>query len=561
MSVGALASDAKLQAADLDELFESVNRSDAPGLVVGVAQHGRTLYRRGFGLASIEHGVANTPRTRMRIGSTSKHFTCLAVLLLAEEGRLDIDATAERYLPELKTLKTQPTLRHLMTHTSGYRCYLDLAFISSGAAIHPKGSALAAQLRQNDVNFAPGENIIYCNGGYHLLGLVIERLSGMSFEDFLKCRILEPLGMKDTEPVPSDFEIHSGLATLYIPQPGGLYRRGIFPSEELRAAGPLISTVDDMLRWLAHLREPKLLGSNETWREMFTVMRLNNGAPTNYALGLMRHDYRGIEVIHHVGRVVGGTCQMLTVPRHALDIIIITNGAPVVPRDLANQIVDILLADEGLGAPPMPASSERFKHLIGTRYYAEKSGFMVGFAEHDAQLRVSVLNGPFMPIFEEGDVLRRGIEDLTMGPLLLQVEQLLRGGTDSAAPPYLQMSELGVTERFDRLDAAEPELLAEASRALVGHYFAPDLDAHAQIAPVGNELELRIFGAFGVSIIYANAISPAVFELKWPEYMPLYGVLSVERTASEVSGFRISTFRTRRLWFKRIANPDSSRHH
>ena len=106
----------------IDELFKPVNRSDAPGLVVGIAQCGKILYRRGFGLASVELGVANTPRTRMRIGSTSKHFTCVAALLLAEEGKLDIDAGVRRYLPELRDLQPEPTLRQLMTHTSGYRC-------------------------------------------------------------------------------------------------------------------------------------------------------------------------------------------------------------------------------------------------------------------------------------------------------------------------------------------------------------------------------------------------------------------------------------------------------
>ena len=119
----------KIDQSAFDAVFESVNRSDTPGVVVGVAQHGNLLYRRGFGLASIEHGVINTPSTRMRIGSTSKHFTCLAALLLQEEGKLDIDASVRVYIPELPMLKGEPSLRQLMTHSSGYRCFLDLGFL------------------------------------------------------------------------------------------------------------------------------------------------------------------------------------------------------------------------------------------------------------------------------------------------------------------------------------------------------------------------------------------------------------------------------------------------
>src|ERR1700712_4198459 len=107
-------SDPKTGVAALDDVFKPVNRSDAPGLVVGVARHGKPIYRSAFGLASIEHGVANTPWTRMRIGSTSKHFTCLAALLLVEDGKLDIDVDARRYLPELPETADKPTLRQFM---------------------------------------------------------------------------------------------------------------------------------------------------------------------------------------------------------------------------------------------------------------------------------------------------------------------------------------------------------------------------------------------------------------------------------------------------------------
>eukprot|EP01034_Spumella_vulgaris_P044516 gene44516-55381_t len=335
----------KTGVAALDDLFAVANRSDAPGLVVGVAQHGETVYRRGFGLASVELAVANTPWTRMRIGSTSKHFTCLAALLLAEEGRLDLDASVRLYVPELPALNGEPTLRQLMNHTGGYRCYLDIGFLADSMAIKPLGQALAAQLRQREANFAPGEKFIYNNSGYHLLSIVIERIGGMPFEAFLAERIFKPLGMQDTVSVPSDFEIHRGMATMHVAQPDGGYKRGIFPTVEVRGEGAMISSIDDMLRWLSHLRGPKRVGSESSWAQMLALARLNNGVEVPYALGLMRHLYRGVEVVHHAGGVIGGTCQMLTVPSHALDIVIMTNGAPVNAMDLSKRVVDIMLGE------------------------------------------------------------------------------------------------------------------------------------------------------------------------------------------------------------------------
>lgn len=533
--------------AALDDLFQAYKRGDAPGMVVGVARHGRTLYRRGFGLASVELGVANTPSTRMRIGSTSKHFTSLAVLLLAEQGKLDPDASIRHYLPELPKLEAEPSLRQLMSHTGGYRCQLDLGFIADGMAIQAKGSALAAQLRQRAANFAPGEASLYCNGAYHLLSHVVARASGMPFEQFLRERIFLPLGMLDTASVASDFEIHRGMATLHLPLPDGGWRRGIFPSEELLGEGALVSTLDDMLRWLAHLRGPKTVGSEASWAQMTTPARLNNGTVIPYALGLMRHDYRGVEVIHHAGGVIGGASQMLTVPDHELDVIIMTNGAMANPVALANQVVDALLGDE-LGAPAEKAATERFRPLLGARYRASGTGHVIGFDDVGGKLGLSFLNGPAMPLTDGGDALRIGFQEIAAGPLSLPVAQLsdLR-----EAPASLQFSDAGNTAIFERLPAEAPSP-AQAGAALVGNYHAADLGAYAEIRFDGDVLNLYVHGAHAVSVMQLEAFHLDVFGMKSPiAALSLHGIVNVERREGRVTGFVLDTLRTRHLQFDR----------
>ncbi len=533
--------------AALDDLFQAYKRGDAPGMVVGFARHGRTLYRRGFGLASVELGVANTPSTRMRIGSTSKHFTSLAVLLLAEQGKLDPDASIRHYLPELPKLEAEPSLRQLMSHTGGYRCQLDLGFIADGMAIQAKGSALAAQLRQRAANFAPGEASLYCNGAYHLLSHVVARVGGMPFEQFLRERIFLPLGMADTASVPSDFEIHRGMATLHLPLPDGGWRRGIFPSEELLGEGALVSTLDDMLRWLAHLRGPKTVGSEASWAQMTTPARLNNGTVIPYALGLMRHDYRGVEVIHHAGGVIGGASQMLTVPDHELDVIIMTNGAMANPVALANQVVDALLGDE-LGAPAEKAATARFRPLLSARYRAPDTGHVIGFGDVGGKLGLSFLNGPAMPLTDDGDALRVGFQEIAAGPLSLPVAQLsdLR-----EAPASLQFSDAGNTSIFERLPAEAPSL-AQAGAALVGNYHAADLGAYAEIRFDGDVLNLYVHGAHAVSVMQLEAFHLDVFGMKSPvAVLSLHGIVNVKRRDGRVTGFVLDTLRTRHLQFDR----------
>src|SRR5262249_3405173 len=154
----------------------------------------------------------------------------------------------------------------------------------------------------------------------------------------------------------------------HVPLPGGGYRRGLFPSEEILGEGAMVSSVDDMLRWLAHLRGAKAVGSDATWAQMLEPARLNNGSVSPYALGLMRHGYRGVEVIHHAGGVIGGASQLITVPAHELDVVILSNGALARPTTLAEQVIDAVLGDAVLGAAEARATPERFAAVNGRRY-------------------------------------------------------------------------------------------------------------------------------------------------------------------------------------------------
>jgi CubicO group peptidase (beta-lactamase class C family) len=542
------------EVAALDALFAPLNRGDAPGLVVGVARDGVTLYRRGFGLASIEHGVANMPSTRMRIGSTSKHFTCVAALLLAEQGLLDIDAGVRRYLPELPEMADEPTLRQLMTHTGGLRDSLDVGFLASGMTIKPRGESMAVQRRQRDVNFPPGERVVYNNGGYHMLSLVIERVAGMPFEDFLRQRIFAPLRMRDTESVPSDFALLPGVATLHVPQPGGRWRRGMFPSEEVLGEGAIVSTVDDMLRWLAHLRQPDTVGSAAAWAQMLAPARLNNGMLTSYALGLQVETYRGVGVVHHGGTVIGGHCQMLTVPGHALDIILISNGAPVGLADLANRIIDAVLGEDALPLPPdAPAETAAFAPLVGAWYASPSADMVVGFGDVDGKLGLIVHNAPPIAMRAAPGALWLDFNRVATGPYRVAIGPLAAGAT---APLTLAFDDAGTPQTLERLPAPPP--LDGAGAALVGRYRAHDLAADVLIAFEGDALVARIAGQFGPSVLALTAFSPDLFGWKFVgDLAPLGGTLRVERDERDggaVSGLRLNTLRTRHLHFQRLGD-------
>lgn len=540
----------KLPQQALDGIFQSVNRSDAPGLVVGVARQGEVLYRRGFGLASIEHGVVNTPRTRMRLASITKHFTCLAAFLLAEEGKLDLDAPANRILPELPALQGMPTLRQFMTHTSGYRCFMDMAYVS-GVAKLDKGWGLAMQFRQTDVNFAPGESQLYNNGGYELLSEAIARASGKPFEQFMLERIFKPLGMVDTQSVPNDMMIVPGMATFHAMGPDGTWQRGLTPIEDNRGAGAIVTTVDDMLRWMANLRGPaRGVGSEATWQQMLTVATLDNGQVTPYACGLNRHLYRGVEVIHHGGGLTGVGTQMVTVPAHGLDVIVMTNGAMVNPVQLGWDIIDALLGEHLVGTAVAMARSEPYQHLFGARYHGS-SGMLYGFGDAGGMLGLSFLNTPPFPILRDrGDVIGFRMEEAGLGPIEFRVADLAPG-PEGGAPEALVVTDTGNAERLELLPATPPTL-ADAGPSLLGRYRCHDLNADAQIAMEGEQLVLRIFGTVAGRAFAVQPYSDAAFGLTALDpMMPGFHAMTVEQPSARVESFRVSAGRARRLQFVR----------
>jgi len=523
----------------LDALFAPWNRNDEPGLAVGVAKDGAVIYRRGFGMASLETAVAVTPKTRMRIGSTSKHFTCLLALLLAEEGKLDMDAPIRAYIPELMGPGGDPTLRQLVQHRGGSRCYLDIGFIGHGANIPPLGRALAVQVRQTGRNFAPGEAMIYNNGGYHLVSIAIERVGGAPFEAQLKQRLFDVVGMPDTASIPSDQDITPGIATLHVPVRDG-WRRGIFPSDEVRGEGAIVSTVDDMLRWMAHLRARNLFGSAKSWAELTERPRYADGAVGGYALGLMLDDYRGLHAVHHSGGVIGGTAQMLTFPEDGLDVIILANGARAADVGrLAQQVTDIVLADR-VGPETPTVAADDYKALPGD-YWSAEDRMIYSPVDDGGVLKLAVAKSPVgAPLVDTGDgrlaTPAGGIGEISV-----------RADGDALEVRF------GVSTRlYHRLEETPGDADAFALAAQ-GDYRSEDADTTATIQQDGDKLTISLSDGFGRVTAPLKPLSPTVgFTTPKGAMNAFRTTLSLDIDGGKTTGFRLNTPRTRDLVFLRL---------
>ncbi|MGM3275552.1 serine hydrolase domain-containing protein [Ralstonia sp. 24A2] len=537
---------ASLLAARLDALFAPYQRSDAPGLVVGIAYGDALRYRRGFGMASLEHDVANTPCTRMRIGSVTKHFACLAAMLLVEAGKLDIDTPVRRYLPELPARDNDPTLRQLMNHSGGERCFLDLFMLTQGLSMVPAGAALAMQARQSEGNFPAGERAMYTNGGYQMLSIVIERISGLSFEAFLAEHLFGPMGMIDTIAAPHDLQILPGMATLHVRDATGGWQRGLLPGWRCLGEGAIVSTVDDMLRWIAHLRGKKRIGSAATWREMLTPARFNSGEVGIYSLGLMQTTYRGVPMLHHSGGSIGGACQMLTVPEHGLDIVIMTNGDAINPIALSKRVIDIVLEAHLSPVESRPATSVEYPAWLGT-YHARETGAYCEIVDHEGALHLIHHNLVIHPLPLKTVSSRPRTLALDEGPEGALYLKLHSDGT------HLDMTQCGQSQTLDRLANVAPHA-ADAADGLVGRYVSSDADALAIIKQAGDALAMHVQGKHGTAHYRLDPKSNDMlaFTPHDPSSMA-YGAMRLSRDGSgNTTCFRLDTWRTRNLLFTRV---------
>jgi len=352
-------------AASLDALFEPWNRADQPGLVIGVRHRGEIIYRRAFGMASLESGVANSVRTPLRIGSTSKHFVAVLALQLERAGLLDLEAPIGQYLPELTPPNSLPTVRQLLQHRGGTRCHIDLNLLAHSDFAAPAGSALETLRAQQGINFPPGQATMYNNGGYHLVSLAASRVTQTSLADLLARYLFEPLGMSHSALVVSDYLITPGIATFHMPGAQGGWRRGLFCSNEILGEGGIVSTVDDMLIWAKALHSTRLLGDAPTLDLLTDAPPEIDGEPGYYGLGMMERTYRGATIFSHPGGVFGGSADLLMIPGHELDVVILLNGAPnAIAYVLTERVVDIVLAEQ-LAPPAVYPAPEDYRDWLG----------------------------------------------------------------------------------------------------------------------------------------------------------------------------------------------------
>ncbi|HMN08389.1 MAG TPA: serine hydrolase domain-containing protein [Gemmatimonadaceae bacterium] len=334
----------------------------AAGMSIAVVKGRDTLALKGYGKADLELDVATPARAVYEIGSVTKQFTAAALLQLQDDGKLSLDDELTRYLPDYPTQGHRVTLRRLLDHTSGIKGYTELPGFGAIMTRKLPKDSLVALFKNEPFDFAPGEGEVYNNSAYFLLGLVIEKVTGKSYADYVKEGLFARAGMADSRYC-SESAITPRKAHGYDMGPGGLRNKGYIDHTYPYAAGSLCSTVGDLVAWNRALHGGKIL-SERAYRELLTPGTLNDGTTLRYAKGLALHTFAGHRTIEHGGGINGYLSSSAYFPDEDAIIVVLINTAGPVSADAVTAA--LATATFGPATRPSQRYAGNLAELTGT---------------------------------------------------------------------------------------------------------------------------------------------------------------------------------------------------
>lgn len=328
----------------IDSLIATELRdTNGPGGVFMITKDGKPLYRKAFGKANLELNVAMSPEYVFQLGSITKQFTAIAILMLEEQGKLNVMSPISKYVADYPQ-GDNITIHHLLTHTSGIKDFTKMKSLKDIAQKEMTPKMMVDFFKHEPIDFAPGEKFDYNNSGYVLLGHIIEVVAGMSYEDFIKKYIFEKVGMKQSY-YASERQIIPGRVYGYQKKENGYVNKTHISFSVPFASGSLMATAGDMLQWQNALNHNVLLRA-ENLKKAFTKYKLNNGNEITYGYGWHIKDLNGVPTREHGGSIFGFKTMGVYVPSEDVYVLGFSNcdchSPTQITKDIASATLKII---------------------------------------------------------------------------------------------------------------------------------------------------------------------------------------------------------------------------
>jgi CubicO group peptidase (beta-lactamase class C family) len=529
----------------IDSVFTKFG-ADSPGCALGLYRDGRIVYHRGYGSADLERRVPLSPASVFDIGSTSKQFTAMSILLLQRDGKLSLNDDVRSYIPELPDYGTRITIGDMLHHISGLRDYTTLLALAGNPTENwtTDQDALDILAQQRGLNFKPGSEWQYSNSGFFLLSIIVKRVSGQSIRRFAQSRIFGPLGMTHTHIHDDHTMVVPNRAIGYIRSDSGGPFRIEMSDWEQAGDGSVLTTVEDLVKWDENFYSGQV-GGPGVLAEMLRPGKLATGKVLDYASGLFLGEYRGLKMVEHGGAWAGYRAQLMRFPTEHVSVACLCNLGSAGPTELAQRVADVYLADKlkpvaaqvasgsdtvtGAGSPVLPP--ERLQDAVGT-YRDAKLGEVGRIVMLDGKLTLKYGGGSFA--LQPVSATEFRLADLDV--------RLRFNPAKGSRPRSIQLIGAGLDQPV--LEAVTPFRPAPAAlREFVGEYFSPEL---ASTYRVDLEKQTLVLHARNLPITPLDPTIPDEFE-----YPSMGLTLHFTRTSGKVNGFTLASGRTQGIRFKR----------
>ncbi len=527
----------------VNQMMRFYDGEDRPGGVVGVVRDGELTFVRAYGMANLTHGIPWEPGTVSNIGSVTKQFTAMGLLLLQAEGELSLQDDIRTHIPELPDFGTPVTLRHFLNHTSGYREIYNLLPMTGfkGEDTFARGKAIRIVQRQPELQARPNTEWNYNNTGYILLSLVVERVSGQPFAEYMKERIFDPLGMHDTRVKMTQGEVIPGSAQGYVPTKTGGYRA----TRDLSAsagAGGIYTTVEDLSRWMRNYRDASLGGPGAV-QAIATPAVLESGDSTGYGLGLGIGKMGGRTLYAHTGGDVAHRAYMGIFPELESGVIVMSNHASFdlglggrIARvffrgDLENEEEDE--AEESVGEGGM--SEERMAAVAGD-WVIDVQGMSL-----DAE--ISTEDGRlFVEPAGQSRAEARATSDSTATITTVQAEFTFHFEADGSTN-RATLLQAGTEMAMRRADPTQAT--AEQLEAYAGRYFSEEIETFYELELVDGGLVLRHLDMEPLPLRPRSGDEFSTTSI-------FLTTIAFQRAGNgRITGFTASNGRTKGVWFRK----------
>ena len=530
----------------IDQLFTVWNNLQSPGAAVAVAKDGRIIFQKGYGSAELEYNIPITPATVFHIASVSKQFTAFAILLLEKDGKLSVNDDIRKYIPEVPDFGKVITLNHLLHHTSGLRDQWELLAMAGWRLDDNISTEQILRLvsRQKELNFNPGDKEMYCNTGYTLLAEVVARVSGMSFPDYTRTRIFEPLKMTHTLFYDNCEKLVPNRAYSFYSDSTGYKKSNLNYSTV--GATSLFTTAPDLCLWAMNFEKPVV--GKEIMEKMAQRGILNNGDTIDYAMGQVIGKYKGLKVFAHGGADAGYRSQLYRIPGEHFSVNVLSNLASFSPWSLGNKIIDIYLKDKEVNEVPKPAAitpnADKGTITVDPAKLAMYSG------------KYELRPGIIATISAEGNILYAEAHELPKTPMtplsgsefsIPAAQAKVNFPTDPDGKITKMIVNMGgqeITAR--RLPDFDPSSVTLAE--LAGDYYSPELNTTYTFIVKSGKLIARHFRTGDI------ALTPSkVDEFTGNQWY--FGLVQIIRDANnQVTGCKVGNGRVMNLKFDRV-NP------